>query len=216
MIPARMGSQRLKKKNLQKLNGVPLISHAIRKCIQAGCFSEIWVNSENEHFGEIAKLEGVLFHKRPEYLGDNNATHEQFIHEFLLNHKCDYILQVHSIAPLLTASQVQEFSEFFIHSDYDVMLSCIHDQIECAYQDKPINFTFNEKTNSQHLQPIQRITWSITGWKSTAFLEAYANDKCATYAGKVGFYQVSPISGHVIKTHQDLDIAEALLKVLKE
>ena len=216
MIPARMGSQRLKEKNLCKLNGIPLISHAIRKCIQAGCFSEIWVNSESERFGEIAELEGALFHKRPEHLGDNNATHEQFVYEFLTYHKCDYLLQVHSIAPLLTADQVKNFTEFFINSDHDAMVSCIHDQIECAYRNTPINFTFNEKTNSQDLQPIQRITWSITGWKSASFLQAFSAGKCATFAGSVGFYQVDPISGHVIKTQQDLDIAEALIKVLRE
>ncbi|MCA9417335.1 MAG: cytidyltransferase, partial [Candidatus Omnitrophica bacterium] len=38
MIPARMGSQRLKKKNLRELGGVPLITRAIRKCLEAGVF----------------------------------------------------------------------------------------------------------------------------------------------------------------------------------
>jgi len=41
MIPARMGSQRLPKKNLALLDGVPLINRAIRKCREAGCFDEI-------------------------------------------------------------------------------------------------------------------------------------------------------------------------------
>ena len=31
MIPARMGSQRLKQKHLRELGGVPLITHAIHK-----------------------------------------------------------------------------------------------------------------------------------------------------------------------------------------
>ena len=35
MIPARMGSQRLKQKNLRELGGVPLITRAIRKCVAA-------------------------------------------------------------------------------------------------------------------------------------------------------------------------------------
>jgi CMP-N-acetylneuraminic acid synthetase len=55
MIPARMGSQRLKQKNLRELGGIPLITHAIRKCIDAGVFDETWVNSEHTAFGEIAK-----------------------------------------------------------------------------------------------------------------------------------------------------------------
>ena len=54
MIPARMGSQRLKQKNLRTLAGLPLITHAIRKCKAAHVFDEIWVNSEHERFGEIA------------------------------------------------------------------------------------------------------------------------------------------------------------------
>ena len=32
MIPARMGSQRLKHKNLKLIKGVSLISHAIQRC----------------------------------------------------------------------------------------------------------------------------------------------------------------------------------------
>ena len=50
MIPARMGSQRLKRKNLRELGGVPLIIRAIRKCLAAGVFDEVWVNSEHPTF----------------------------------------------------------------------------------------------------------------------------------------------------------------------
>ncbi len=59
MIPARMGSQRLKQKNLRELGGVPLITRATRNCRAAGVFDGIWVNSEHPAFGEIAAAEGV-------------------------------------------------------------------------------------------------------------------------------------------------------------
>lgn len=215
MIPARLGSQRLKEKNLKELDGLPLITRAIRKCKAAGCFDEIWVNSESTRFEAIAKSEQVKFYHRRSDLGDNNATSEDFVEDFLLNVNCDHLLQVHSIAPLLTAEEVSAFTKAFIASDKDVMLSCIEDQIEVAYQDKPINFSFSEKTNSQDLAPTQRITWSVTGWRRESFLHAKASGACATYAKTIGFYPVSAISGHVIKTQTDLDIAEALVKVLK-
>ncbi len=216
MIPARMGSQRLKKKNLRELKGVPLITRAIRKCQEANCFDEIWVNSENVEFGGIAREEGVSFHQRPEQLGDNNATSEQFIHEFLEAHECDLIFQVHSIAPLLTTREVQGFANYFKSSGKDVLLSCIEDQIEVAYENVPVNFSFKEKTNSQDLKPLQRITWSITGWKREVYLAAIKAGECATYSGSIGFYPVSAASGHVIKTQSDLDIAEALLGVISK
>lgn len=216
MIPARMGSQRLKKKNLRELGGVPLIIRAIQKCHSADCFHEVWVNSEDEAFSPIAENEKAFFHKRPKELGNNSATSEQFVYEFLSHHECDYLLQVHSIAPLLTAEEVRNFTRSFMESGKSVYLSCIHDQIEVAYEDKPANFSFGYKSNSQDLKPMQRITWSITGWKRDQFLKSYEQKKCATYDGDLGFYPVSPISGHVIKTQLDLDIAEALLGVLNQ
>ncbi|PVB59496.1 NTP transferase domain-containing protein [Labrenzia sp. 011] len=213
MIPARLGSQRLKKKNLALLNGSPLIAHAIRKCFSAGCFDEVWVNSESDEIAEVARLEGAKFHSRPEELANNVATSEDFVGEFFRAHECEAMFQVHSIAPLLTASEVAGFVEAYRSADHDVLLSCIHDQIEVAYDGRPVNFTFAEKTNSQDLKPLQRITWSITGWRRSVFLGALDQGETATYHGRVGFYPVGPTAGHVIKTQMDLDIAAALLNL---
>ena len=216
MIPARMGSQRLKKKNLRELGGVPTIVRAIRKCQAAGCFKEIWVNSEHEAFGELAAREGVNFHKRPEVLANNTATSEQFVHEFLVAHPCERVFQVHSIAPLLTAVQVREFVAAMERGDEDTLLSCTHEQIECAMDGVPVNFSFTEKTNSQELRPIQRISWSISGWRRATYLAAIGAGQTATYAGRVGFFVLDRLAGHIIKTEEDLRIAEALLPLRDE
>lgn len=214
MIPARMGSQRLTKKNLRPLAGQPLITHAIEKCQKAGCFDEIYINSEDAEFAAFAEQYGIRFYQRPEKLGNSVATSEQFVYDFLKNVDCDTLLQVHSIAPLLTADEVRAFTETFIASDNDVMLACIEDKIEVAYQNQPVNFSFSRKTNSQDLLPTQRITWSITGFRAASYVAAVEAGRIGTYNGKVAFYPVNPISGHVIKTQLDLDIAEALMGVL--
>ena len=214
MIPARMGSQRLKKKNLALLAGQPLITHAIEKCKAAGLFDEIYINSENTEFAPYAERYGIKFYQRPAELGNSVATSEEFVYDFLKNVPCTRLIQVHSIAPLLTADEVRRFSESFIASDANVMLSCIEDQIEVAYQDRPVNFTFAEKTNSQDLLPTQRVTWSITGWRAASYIAAVEAGQIGTYHGNIAFYPVSAISGHVIKHQMDLDIAEALLKIV--
>jgi CMP-N-acetylneuraminic acid synthetase len=216
MIPARMGSQRLAKKNLRELAGISLIVRAIRKCIDAKCFDEIWVNSEHDDFAPIAETEGVNFHKRPEELGNNQATSEQFITEFFEKHECKTLYQVHSIAPLLTVNDVLSFVGHMESSDYDCLLSTEEIQIECAFQDKPVNFSFDSKTNSQELEPIQRVSWSITGWRKDTFLRAVNSGHCATYSGKVGFYPISRLAAHVIKTEADLVFAEVVLPLLEK
>ena len=214
MIPARLGSQRLKQKNLQPLHGVPLITHAIRKAKLSGMFDEIWVNSEADAFSDIAQEEGAKFHKRPAELADNNATSEDFVYEFLKSHNCDYIVQVHSIAPLLTVKDIIAFIVELKKNKVDVLLGVENVHIECAYQNVPINFTHNEKINSQELIPIQRITWSIAAWKSDVYIKAYENKECATYSGKIGYFPINKLASHIIKTQEDLNIAEALFNIV--
>jgi len=215
MIPARMGSQRLAKKNLRELAGVPLITRAIRKCKAAACFDSIWVNSEHEAFAAIAAAEGVDFHHRPESLANNVATSEDFVREFLEAHPCEQVFQVHSIAPLLTAEEVRGFVAAMQVGDWDTLLSCTLEQIECALDGEPVNFTFDAKTNSQDLAPVQRISWSITGWRRETYLAAATSGHTATYSGRVGFHPVGRLAGHIIKTEEDLRIAEALLPLVE-
>lgn len=212
MIPARMGSQRLAKKNLRELGGVPLITRAIRKSKDAGVFDEVWVNSEDDIFGEIAAEEGTQFHKRPAELANNVATSEQFVYEFMTKHPCDRLFQVHSIAPLLGPERVAEFVRTMEKTGCDVQLSCTLEQIECAIEGEPINFSFEEKTNSQELKPIQRVTWSITGWTRTTYIAACEAGKTATYAGTRAFFPITRAEGHIIKTEEDLQIAEVYLR----
>ena len=216
MVPARIGSQRLPKKNLRLLNGLPLVTHALRKCKECDLFDEVWLNSESQLFQEIASSENVLFHHRPLELGQNYATSESYISEFLGHHFCDLIIQVHSIAPLLTKKDLLAFTNFFINSDLDCLFSCINEQIECSYKEKPINFNIYEKQNSQELEPIQKITWSITGWRRNAFLQAFQEGKCATYAGEIGYFPINRLAAHIIKTEEDLRIAEALYPLISE
>ncbi|NQU09817.1 cytidyltransferase [bacterium] len=216
MIPARMDSQRLKQKNLRELGGLPLIVRAIRKCLFSHVFDEIWVNSEHPAFGEIAEAEGVSFHQRPQALGNNQATSEQYIAEFLEQHPCDFVVQVHSIAPLLTVEDIKRFVAELSRGQHDCLLSAEPIQIECACRGQPVNFTLAEKTNSQDLEPVLRVSWSITGWRRTTYLAAHRAGQCATYAGRVGYFPVSRLAGHVIKTEEDLRIAAALLPLVED
>lgn len=210
MIPARMGSQRLPKKNLAHVAGEPLIVHAIRKCRDSGLFDEVWVNSEHRAFGEIAAAEGVQFHLRPEALGNNDATSEQFVREFLEVHPCDFVVQVHSIAPLLTRADIAAFMSVVLLDDHDAVMSVVDENLECLYRDRPVNFTFAEKQNSQDLESVRRIVWAITAWRRTTFLATATAGGCATYAGRIGLSPVGRMAGHVIKTQEDLDLAAAL------
>ena len=48
MIPARMGSKRVKNKNLRLINGKPLIQYVLDTVKNLTIFDEIYINSEHE------------------------------------------------------------------------------------------------------------------------------------------------------------------------
>ena len=64
MIPARLGSTRLKMKNLALINNKPMISYAIEAAKKSGIFDKVVLNSESEIFKEIANRHEILFYHR--------------------------------------------------------------------------------------------------------------------------------------------------------
>jgi CMP-N-acetylneuraminic acid synthetase len=213
MIPARMGSKRLTTKNLRELDGQPLIARAILKARDAGVFDEVWVNSEHPAFGELAAAQGVGFHRRPDALASDTATSEEFVAEFLEAHPCDLLVQVHSIAPMIGPERVRGFVEAFRDSDADVMLSVVHEPLECLYEGRPVNFSTSAKQNSQNLRPVERVTWGLTGWRCKTYLEACRQGLCATWHGRIATFPLNRFEGHVIKTEEDLRLAECMLSL---
>ena len=73
MIPARIGSTRLKMKNLALVNGRPLIYYSIRAAQDSGVFDRVVLNSDHEVFGEIADRYGAEFYHRPLKLGSSET-----------------------------------------------------------------------------------------------------------------------------------------------
>ena len=49
MIPVRMGSKRVKSKNIRMINGKPLVFYILDSVIKSGCFplQDIYINSED-------------------------------------------------------------------------------------------------------------------------------------------------------------------------
>jgi CMP-N-acetylneuraminic acid synthetase len=83
MIPARMGSTRLKTKNLAILSGRPLITYAIEAAKYSGVFDRIVLNSEDLIFAEIAKEYGIDFYQRPSELATSFAKSDMVVQDFL-------------------------------------------------------------------------------------------------------------------------------------
>ena len=94
MIPARMGSRRIPKKNIRYMLDKPLIQYPIDFALNCGQFDSIWVNTESKELGEACKTLGIQFHERPAELANDKATNRDFVYEFLKTHECDYVIMM--------------------------------------------------------------------------------------------------------------------------
>ena len=84
LIPARAGSKRIKKKNLKKLLGQPLISWTIKTAKKVNEISDIFVSTDDEQIGQICnKLNIKVPWKRPKYLSGDKVSSENVALHFL-------------------------------------------------------------------------------------------------------------------------------------
>ena len=93
IIPARKNSKRYPRKNIQLLNGIPLIAHSIEFALKSFSNDKIWVNTDDESIWEIASHYRVQITERPTDLArDNTSTAEVlfFQDEFFTKNKVEY------------------------------------------------------------------------------------------------------------------------------
>jgi CMP-N-acetylneuraminic acid synthetase/quercetin dioxygenase-like cupin family protein len=218
MIPVRMGSQRVKNKNLRLINGKPLVKYILESTIAADVFDEIYINSEADVFDTIANESSVKFYKRSEYLASNEATNDDFALDFINNVECNVIIQLLATSPFISPDEIRKFVNDMIENNYDTLISVKNEQIECVYDEKPINFVQKEKTPpSQSLIPIQAYACGLMGWRSETFKSNIEKYDSAYHGGdgNIGFFTLHGYSTVDIDTEDDFAIAEAVAKAIE-
>ena len=176
MIPARLGSKRIFKKNIRIINGKPLITYIIEAALKANIFDDIYINSEADVFNDIANDYGINFYKRDESLANDNANNEDFLTDFIQNINCDYLVQLLPTSPLLKHSDINSFVDYLISNKLDTLISVNNHQIACLYKNKPINYSLYEAhKSSQRMTPIISYATVLMGWDKKNYLNNIHN-----------------------------------------
>jgi len=80
IIPARGGSKRLPRKNLLKFRGMPMVQLSMQTALQAGCFDQVILSSEDSEIIEIAKLNSeITTSQRPPDLARDDVRADDVI-----------------------------------------------------------------------------------------------------------------------------------------
>lgn len=212
MIPARLGSRRIPKKNIRYMLDKPLIQYPIDLALESGQFDSVWVNTESRELGEACKKLGVNFHERPAELANDKATNRDFVYEFLQKHECDYVIMMNPTSPTLRKESVDGFIKFVQENDFDTVMSVVSVQAEAFYQGQPINFDKSDKIPSEKLEPVEEIIWAMTAWKRETFLRLQDSGACPVFGGKMASYAIPKDEAADLDSEEDWNIAEGILR----
>lgn len=213
MIPVRIGSQRLKWKNLVLIKNKPLLYYAIQAAKNSKKFDEIYINSDCEIFEKIAKKYKVKFYLRPKKLGKSDIHSDDVVYDFIKNINCDKLFWINSIAPLQNYIDISSAFENFIKSNKDSFFTVQKKNVHGIYKNKPINYLKNRKFHrTQDLKPFSEIDYNIMAWKTKKFISEYKKNKYAFFCGSTLFHNSPKKSNIIIKTKEDIEIVKLFFK----
>mgnify|MGYP003347433625 FL=1 len=107
IIPARIGSKRIKKKNIKNFKGKPLIYFSIKAAIKSKLFDEIIVSTDSKEIRKLAiKFGASVPFLRPKNLSDDYTKTQDVIKhslKYMEKFKTDpnYICCIYPTAPML-------------------------------------------------------------------------------------------------------------------
>jgi CMP-N,N'-diacetyllegionaminic acid synthase len=214
MVPARIGSKRIPKKNLRLINGKPLIAYILETLKKVNIFDEIHLNADDMIFDKIANEYGVKFYYRQKQFATDQSTNDEFALDFMENIDGDILLQVLPTSPLISAKEIEEFTQYMLDKELETLISVEHKQIASLYKKETLNFDkYKKNPPSQEMEPVKAYATVLMGWEYTSFKGNMLKYGSAYHGGdsKTDYYQVKGLGTIDIDNEEDFLLAEAII-----
>jgi CMP-N-acetylneuraminic acid synthetase len=168
IVPARGGSKGVPRKNVRLLHGMPLIAHVLVALRKSRWAPEVWVSTDDEEIGEIARRYGAATLARPHELAGDLVTLDPVICHAVseIEHRTgrgfSIVATVQPTSPLLTASRFDECIEAVASDGYDSAITVVEDR-HLRWQGPLADPTpcFTARVNRQQLPPLFRETGAV-------------------------------------------------------
>jgi CMP-N-acetylneuraminic acid synthetase len=222
IVPARGGSKRLPKKNIQLLNDKPLVSFTIEAALKSQCFETVLLSSNDENILSVGrKYSGVDVEKRPERLSGDRVTVLELVKEISerpeMSKRYNFIALLLPTCPFRQASDIQAGLDR-LTPDVDSVVSLTQYEfppqlsVTLTEEAKLIKPVFNPcplitgNTRSQDQKTIYRPNggFYISWWKSFGVNQNF-------WKGNVRGYVMPRINSVDIDDNTDLMYAQFLL-----
>ena len=200
-------------KNLRILDGKPMMAYAIQCALDCPPLSDTFVNTDSEEIDRLANSMGVKVYRRPEELGSDETTGDDFTADFIRKTRPDTLVMVSPVCPMVTAEDITNAIEAYQQSDCDTLITCEATQMQTFCEEKPVNIdTATPLTPSQSNPFVHILNWAVTIWDTAHFMQSYESRKSGYIGTNRLLYPIAPSHGIKVSTENDFQQAELLLK----
>ncbi len=182
IIPARGGSKRIPRKNINLFMGKPIIAYSIEAALKSGLFDEVMVSTDDEEIAEVSRRYGakVPFMRSAETSNDYAGTADVIL-EVLKMYKeqgreFDTVCCIYSTAPFVTADRlIEAYSK--LTGGIDSVFTCVAYsypvQRSLHIVDGKISMVHPEyvDSRSQDLEPIYHDAGQFYVSKAVSFIQ---------------------------------------------
>jgi pseudaminic acid cytidylyltransferase len=221
IIPARVGSKRIKKKNIKLFLGRPIISYSIKAAKKSKIFDKIVVSTDSNIIGNIARKYGAdfLFTRPKKLSGDKVSTGKVILHaiEWLSKNikKPSLICCIYPTAPLMNHDDLIKSFKKLKSKKWNYIFSATKNLFpieRCFYFDKKNQLTLINKNNFFKRSQSFKSTYRDAGQFYWGTYNAWIN-KSIIFEKNSSIYLLPNLRTQDIDNIEDWKIAEKLYKI---
>lgn len=220
LIPVRGASKSIPLKNIQKINGRPLVYWTLDAAVKCPEIEKVYLctdsNAIREKVEEYISQNNVInklfcIGRPPETATDTASTESVMVYFANTFPSFEHIVLIQATSPLLCAKDISEAIKSYEINGYDSLLSVVRQKRFCWRQDEkgyiPINYDFTQRPRRQE----------FNGYlvENGAF---YINTRAGLLqsncrlSGRVGIYEMSEDTYFEVDEPSDWIVIEHLLK----
>lgn len=224
VIPARGGSKRFKRKNLQLLEDKPLVAYTIETALKTKLFDKILLSTDDQEIAGVGRSRGISVYNLPKkYTADTGTVLKALIHLMQTLGKqreiYDVVCQMLPTCLFRKVEDIKEGMKMLDHKTDSVVSISAYDfplpkslkkkgeLIEPFWPNSPF-LTGKTRTQDQEVFYHDNGAFYISWWSS---MMKYRN----FYLGKVKGYVIHPLNAFDIDVEIDLIQAQALIDWFK-
>lgn len=207
LVPIKLNSQRLPKKNILPIAGKPLCWHLCNTLNKVKNINEVYVYCSDDAVKNYIP-ENTHFLRRDASLDGDLVKGFDIYRSFIDEVDADVYILAHTTSPFIKVESVENALNKVLYGKYDSAFSAERVQTFAWYNGLPINYDLSDVPRTQDIEPI---------WIETSAFFIFKKEIFTKYRRRIGFkpyiQEVSGLEAIDIDERKDYELACKLAEV---